>query len=70
MSAEIERLISLRQRFNLPRTYVAFRLRVHPDTIFRWEKYKTLPTPGHRSALNSYLIRFHGERLRSGGANV
>ncbi len=70
MSSEIERLISLRQRFNLPRSYIAFRLKVHPDTIFRWEKQGQMPSPGHRLALNDYLVRFRNERVRSGGLNV
>jgi DNA-binding transcriptional regulator YiaG len=68
MSAEVERLIVMRQRFNLPRRYVSWRIGVHPSTIFRWEKGYTSPSFLSRKALASMLAKYPGERARSGGA--
>lgn len=70
MSAEVEQLIALRQRFNLPRKYVAFRLGCHSVTIFRWEKGRSYPSPLYLNALRSYVNRYPAERARSGGVNA
>ena len=67
---QIENLINLRRQYNLPRRYVAHRLGVCLTTIYRWERGHMIPTPGHQSAIKTYVSRFHSERARSGGVNV
>lgn len=60
MTEEIERLKELRQKFGVPRDYIAFKLGTNLFTVYRWEKGIVKPSPVYRRQLRRLLRNFPG----------
>jgi len=60
MTEEVTKLIKLREKFNLPRSYLSWRLGCSEFTLFRWEKQISTPSPAYRTLLRRLLRNFPG----------
>ena len=66
MTEEVQRLKELRERFGLPRDYLAFKLGCSEYTLFRWEKQISTPSPAYRRQLKKLISKFPGKDKGNG----
>ncbi len=66
MTEEIEKLKELRERFGLPRNYLAYKLGCAEFTLIRWEQGISKPSPIYRRHLKKLISKFPGKDKGNG----
>jgi DNA-binding transcriptional regulator YiaG len=66
MTEEIEKLKELRERFGLPRNYLAYKLGCAEFTLIRWEQGISKPSPIYRRQLQKLISKFPGKDKGNG----
>jgi len=60
---EVEKLKEIREKYNLPRDYVAWRIGAASYTVFRWEKQISTPSPYYKRELRRLFKKFPGGEI-------
>ena len=63
---EVEKLTELRERFGLPRDYLAYKLGCAEYTLIRWENGISKPSPIFQRQLKKLISRFPGKDKGNG----
>ncbi len=66
MTEEVTKLIKLREKFKLPRSYLSWRLGCSEYTLFRWEKQISTPSPAYKRQLKKLISKFPGKDKENG----